>query len=191
LEGALRVRKGIHVDLGTENDTLTLDQVASSIGVGVNGGTGDDSISANDASGAIFAVLGGDGTDTISLADLRVRHAGVHAGAGDDDVSIQDSVFSTLGVALGEGDDTLSIGGNQARIAVLLGGPGEDTLEETSENEFRFEFVRGFEIPEDANNSNLPRFLAALLDRLDDVSEARLRDLLARFVGGWDPAPRR
>jgi hypothetical protein len=192
LEGALRVRKGIHVDLGTENDTLTLDQVATSIGVGVNAGSGDDSVSAEDASGVVFAVLGGDGTDTISLADLRARHLGVHAGAGDDDVAIADSIFSTLGVALGAGDDTLSIGGNQARIAVLLGGTGEDTLEEPSENEFRFEFVRGFEVPDDANgNTPLPRFLADLLDRLDDVSEERLRDLLAGFVGGWGPTRRR
>jgi hypothetical protein len=190
LEGTLRVRKGIHVDLGTENDTLTLDQVASSIGVGVNGGTGDDSITASAVGGAVFAVLGGDGTDSISLADLRARHVGVHAGAGNDDVNIQDSVFSTLGVAMGAGDDTLSIGGNQARIAVLLGGSGEDTLEETSENEFRFEFVRGFESPEDANVGNLPRFLAELLDRLDDVSEERLRELLAGFVGDWRPSRR-
>jgi hypothetical protein len=167
-----------------------LDRVAS-VGVGVNGDAGDDSISANVVHGSVFAVLGGEGTDNISLADLRTRHLGVHAGAGDDDVTIQDSVFSTLGVALGDGDDTLTIGGNQARIAVLLGGPGEDTLEETSENEFRFEFVRGFEMPADANGSNLPRFLAALLDRLDDVSEARLRELLAWLVGDWDSARRR
>jgi hypothetical protein len=156
----------------------------------VNADTGDDSISANDISGTVFAVLGGDGTDTISLADLRARHLGVHAGAGDDVVSIQDSVFATLGVALGAGNDTLSIGGNQARIAVLLGGSGEDTLEEPRENEFRFEFVHGFESPEDANVGNLPRFLAALLDRLDDVSEERLRNLLAGIVGGWEPVRR-
>ncbi|HJQ80461.1 MAG TPA: hypothetical protein VJ828_10925, partial [Lacipirellulaceae bacterium] len=192
LEGALRVRKGIHVDLGTGNDTLTLDQVATSIGVGVNGGSGDDSISANVARGTVFAVLGGDGTDTISLADLRARHLGVHAGAGDDDVSIQNSVFATLGVALGEGDDMLSIGGNQARIAVLLGGAGVDTLEAPIENEFRFKFVRGFEVPEDANsNTPIPRALADLLDRLDDVSEERLRSLLAGLVGGWTPPRRR
>jgi hypothetical protein len=68
---------------------------------------------------------------------------------------------------------------------------GEDTLVETSENEFRFEFVRGFESPEDANGGNLPRLLTELLDRLDDVSEERFRDLLARFIGGWAPARRR
>jgi hypothetical protein len=192
LEGALRVRKGIHIDLGSGNDTLTLDQVATSIGVGVNAGAGDDAVSANVATGTVFAVLGGDGTDTISLADLRARHLGVHAGAGDDDVTIQDSVFATLGVALGEGGDTLSIGGNQARIAVLLGGAGVDTLEEPSENDFRFEFVRGFEVPEDANSTTpIPRALAELLDRLDDVSEDRLRGLLAGLVGGWTPARRR
>lgn len=138
-----------------------------------------------------FVVLGGDGADGLSLDDITARHLGVHAGAGDDQVIIHDSVFATLGVALGDGDDTLSIGGNQARIAVLLGGAGVDTLEEPSENEFRFEFVRGFEVPEDANgNTPIPRFLAELLDRLDDVSEDRLRDLLAGLVGGWTPVRR-
>jgi hypothetical protein len=52
--------------------------------------------------------------------------------------------------------------------------------------------VRGFEVPEDANSTTpIPRALAELLDRLDDVSEDRLRGLLAGLVGGWTPARRR
>jgi hypothetical protein len=194
LEGALRVRKGIHVDLGTENDTLTLDRVATSTGVGVNAGTGDDSVSANLTSGIVFAVLGDEGTDTISLSDLRARHLGVHGGAGNDHVTIQDSVFATLGVAMGAGDDTLSVGGNKAQIAVLLGGAGVDRFEALSENEFRFELVRGFEMPDEANGSTLPipPALAELLDRLEDVSEGMLRELLARFgEREWGPPRRR
>jgi hypothetical protein len=193
LEGALRIRKGIRVNLGNGNDTLTLENAATHIGIGVNGGLGDDTISASGTSGSILGILGGDGTDTISLNDVRARHAGVHAGAGNDDVTIEDSVFATLGVALGEGDDTLSIGGNQARFAVLLGGAGEDTLEELAENDFGFQIVRGFENPDDANGSTvpLPPRLLELLDRLDDVSEAALRDLLARILGDWGPPRRR
>jgi hypothetical protein len=169
-----------------------LENAATHVGIGVNGGLGDDSISASGTSGTVLAVLGGDGIDTISLNDVRARHAGIHAGAGNDDVTIQDSVFATLGVALGEGDDTLSIGGNQARFAVLLGGPGEDTLERLSENEFGFRIVRGFENPDDANGSTvpLPPRLVELLDRLDVVSEAALRDLLARILGDFG-LPRR
>ncbi len=172
--------------------SLTLDNAASLIGIGINGGLGDDTISASGTSGSVLAVLGGEGTDTVSLNDVRARHAGVHAGAGNDDVTIEDSFFTTLGVALGEGDDTLSIGGNQARIAVILGGAGEDTLEELSENVFGFQIVRGFENPDDANGSTipLPPRLLELLDRLDDVSEAALRDLLARVLGDWG-LPRR
>ena len=185
LEGALRIRKGIRVNLGNGNDTLTLENAATHVGIGVNGGLGDDSISASGTSATVLAVLGGDGTDTISLNEVRVRHAGIHAGAGNDDVTIEDSVFATLGVALGEGDDTLSIGGNQARFAVFLGGLGEDTLERLSENEFGFRIVRGFENPADVNGSTipLPPALLELLDRLDMVSEAALRDLLARILG--------
>jgi hypothetical protein len=187
LEGALRIRKGIRVNLGDGNDSLTLENAASLIGIGVNGGLGDDTISASGTSGSILAVLGGDGTDTITLSDIRARHAGVHAGLGNDNVTIEDSVFATLGVALGEGDDTLSIGGNQARIAVLLGGAGEDTLEEPGENDFGFAIVHGFEIPGDANGSTrpLPPRVLEFLDRLDDVSETAIRELLAHILGGW------
>ncbi|HEX2475063.1 MAG TPA: hypothetical protein VHK01_09970 [Lacipirellulaceae bacterium] len=192
LEGALRIRKGIRVNLGAGNDSLTVENAASLIGIGINGGLGDDTISANGTSGSVLAILGDGGTDTISLNDVRARHAGVHAGAGNDDVTIEDSFFTTLGVALGEGDDTLSIGGNQARFAVLLGGAGEDTLEELAENDFGFQIVRGFENPDDANSSTVPLSprLLELLDRLDDVSEAALRDLLARILGDWG-LPRR
>jgi hypothetical protein len=194
LEGALRVQKGIHVDLGSGNDMLTLDQAATRSSIGVHGGLGDDEISASVAKGNVLAVLGGEGMDTITLDDVRARYLGVLAGAGNDHVSIQDSVFTSLGVALGDGDDTLSVGGNEARIAVMLGGPGEDTFEELSENDFTFELIRGFEVPADANGSNfpIPDRLADLLDRLGDVSERMLRDLLSRFGGrGWDGFPRR
>jgi hypothetical protein len=192
LEDELRVRKGIHVNLGSGNDYVALVQAATHTVIGVNGGLGDDTIKARLTRSGAFAVLGGDGADAVLLDDIQARHAGVHAGAGNDHVIIQDSVFTTLGVALGEGDDTLSIGGNQARIAVLLGGTGEDTLEELSENAFGFQIVRGFENPDDANGSTipLPPRLLELLDRLDDVSEAALRDLLARILGDWG-SPRR
>jgi hypothetical protein len=193
LEGPLQVRNGIHVELGSGNDMVSLDRATTRAGIGVHGGLGDDTIGASLTTSKVLAITGGEGIDTVSLDGVEARHLGVHAGAGNDDVTIQDSVFTSLGVALGEGDDTLSVGGNEARIAVLVGGAGEDTLEELAENDFMFELVRGVEVPDDANTSNLPlpRRFAGWLDRLDDVSEGMVRELFARFGGGWHGFPRR
>jgi hypothetical protein len=148
MQPALRVARGINVDLGAGHDELIADAVMAQHGLSINGGEGNDSLHAHHVgSGGPLMLLGGggDGADRVDLAHVRAGTAVVMTGAGNDHVRIVDSVFRVLGVALGEGDDTLDLRGNAAQWAFFLGGEGTDALHDRGGNRFAHRFVHGFE----------------------------------------------
>ena len=49
---------------------------------------------------------------------------------------------------LGDGDDLLATTNVEARLAVLLGGLGEDTFNQHGVDDFLFDVIDGFELPE-------------------------------------------
>ncbi len=148
LASRLKVRAGLGVNLGDGDDTLNIHQVAAHLSAMVDAGAGNDMIDARLSSMFGLSVLGGDGGDHVTTEGLHARFLSVFAGAGNDTVEIIDSAFSSLWVVLGSGDDELATTNMEARLAVLLGGLGEDTFNQLGVDDFLFDVIDGFELPE-------------------------------------------
>lgn len=145
---ALRVMRGINVNLGSGNDEINADAVFAGNGVSVNAGEGSDAIRIDHlSSGSLLALSGGPGDDAdkIEIAHARAGSALINTGGGNDHVRIVDSAFRVLGVLLDGGSDTLEIGRTKAEWVFALGGDGLDTLNNLGGNHFGRRFVHGFE----------------------------------------------
>jgi hypothetical protein len=202
------VRGRLHIDTGSDNDSVELGGVAAENtalsggfvdaslrgrgGVHVSLGDGNDIVNVQGIAASHLHLAAGDGDDSVVIADVDVHRLSVNAGAGNDDVSVADSVFASLGVKLGDGDDTLALGGAEAKFALLLGGMGEDTLNELAENNLVHDLTRGFELPlidvvdrlpvVDQLRDKLDRVLDRVADKLPSLDDA-IPDLSASLKG--------
>ncbi|MDF1621971.1 MAG: hypothetical protein P1V33_00685 [Pseudohongiella nitratireducens] len=141
--GANRTKRlDLTVDMGDDEDTLTLNTAANANLV-VNDGADEDLVEL-DASGStggvtftgddeVHTITGGSGDDDLTIGydfTASVETATVNSGAGDDTVTI-DGDAGIYSVNTGAGDDTVEVAeiGELDTDSTIDGGEGTDTIE--------------------------------------------------------------
>lgn len=133
------------VNLGTENDKLTISGSPTVTNAKIDAGAGLDNVTVNglivtgtSTVEGLLQVLGGDGNDTISVNNATVRNRlttsnsmlRIDSGTGADTVTVNNCTADALFAILGTGNDTFkALGTNKfAKLAHVQGDADFDTL---------------------------------------------------------------
>jgi hypothetical protein len=126
--GAATTGDQVLVQGGPANDTITLQDTATTVFTKITGNAGNDTLNITDAHGANLEVTGEGGSDIFNLTDTHTATT-LNGGGGVDTFNLANANGSSLAASGDGGNDIIVLTASGATANVIAGGAGVDDID--------------------------------------------------------------